>query len=168
ISKEHLNSSNDISYALYAANGNQTPPAGRILVGNTEFSALGSSALSLNKWVFMASTYDGSTLRTYVNGNQVGSQKISRKGGITTTSDPLTIGGDWAKEMFTGLIDNARIYNQALSQSAINSDMNSAVVLPPAPVANAGSKLTVNEGNSVTFSGSVTGGTTPFAYSWNF
>src|SRR5262249_2846640 len=30
------------------------------------------------------------------------------------------------------------------------------------------SKLTVNEGNSVTFSGSVTGGTTPFAYSWNF
>src|SRR5262249_31907131 len=90
------------------------------------------------------------------------------KGGITTTSDPLTIGGDWAKEMFTGLIDNARIYNQALSQSAINSDMNSAVVLPPAPVANAGSKLTVNEGNSVTFSGSVTGGTTPFAYSWNF
>src|SRR5438105_4232299 len=32
IAKEHRNSNNDVAYALYAANGTGTPPAGHILV----------------------------------------------------------------------------------------------------------------------------------------
>jgi PKD repeat protein len=38
----------------------------------------------------------------------------------------------------------------------------------PAPVASAGSAQSTNEGGSVTFAGSVTGGSGPFTYSWNF
>ena len=107
ISKEHENSSNDISYALYAAEGTGAPPAGHILVGSTDYGTVGGSALSLNTWTFLSATYNGSTLTTYVNGTPVGSTTIN--GSIYTTSDPLLIGGDWDSDMFTGLIDNVRI-----------------------------------------------------------
>ena len=139
ISKEHENSSNDISYALYAAEGTGAPPAGHILVGSTDYGAGGSSVLPLNTWTFLSATYNGSTLTTYVNGTQVGSTTINedgeRLGSIFTTSDPLRIGGDWSSEMFTGLIDNVRIYNTALTQSQIQSDMNTPVTssAPAAP-----------------------------------
>ena len=132
ISKEHENSINDISYALYAAEGTGAPPAGHILVGSTDYGTVGGSALPLNTWTFLSATYDGSTLKMYVNGTQVGSTKIT--GSIFTTSDPLRIGGDWDSEMFTGLIDNVRIYNTALTQAQIQSDMNTPVT-SPAPAA---------------------------------
>ena len=32
--------------------------------------------LSLNTWTFLAATYDGTTLRMYVNGTQVGTKSI--------------------------------------------------------------------------------------------
>lgn len=128
ISKDHQNSINDISYALYAANGTGTPPAVHILRNGHDYGVQGTSNLSLNTWTFLAATYDGSTLKMYVNGNLVVSQRLS--GSITTTGDPLHIGGDWSGEMFTGLIDNVRIYNTALSQSAIRSDMKTAVGAP--------------------------------------
>src|SRR5271165_3240826 len=133
ISKEHENSSNDISYALYAAEGTGAPPAGHILVGSTDYGTVGGSALPLNTWTFLSATYNGSTLTTYVNGTPVGSTKIT--GSIYTTSDPLRIGGDWDSEMFTGLIDNVRIYNTALTQAQIQSDMNTPVTssAPAAP-----------------------------------
>jgi hypothetical protein len=64
----------------------------------------------------------------YVNSSLVGSLTIN--GSIFTTPDPLRIGGDWSGEMFTGLIDDVRIYNRALTQTAIQSDMYLAVDPP--------------------------------------
>jgi hypothetical protein len=125
IAKQHVNSSNDISYALYAANGTGTGPAVHILVGSTDYGAQGGSQIPLNSWTFLAGTYDGTTLKMYVNGVLVGSQTISGK--IATTTDALRIGGDWSGEMFTGSIDNVRIYYQALTANQIKSDMNAAV-----------------------------------------
>jgi hypothetical protein len=125
ISKEHVNSSNDISYALYAAQGTGKGPASHILINSTDVAASTSTKLALNTWTFLASTYDGSTLRMYVNGTQVGTRSIA--GSIFVTSDPLKIGGDWSREMFTGLIDNVRIYNTALAAAAIQLDMTTPV-----------------------------------------
>src|SRR5262249_38451327 len=139
VAKEHRNSSNDIAYALYAANGTGTPAAGHILVG-TDRGAQGTSVLPLNTWSFLTATYNGSTLIVYVNGVQVGSRSVS--GNIVSTTDPLRIGGDWSGEMFTGLIDNVRIYNRALSLTEIQTDMNAPIGggaggleldVPPAP-----------------------------------
>jgi hypothetical protein len=49
-------------------------------------------------------------------------------GPIATSSDPLRIGGNsvWS-EWFSGLIDEVRIYNRALSQGEIQTDMNTAL-----------------------------------------
>jgi hypothetical protein len=125
VSKEHVNSSNDISYALYAAQGTGKGPASHILINSTDVGASTSTKLALNTWTFLSSTYDGTTLRMYVNGTQVGTKAIS--GSIFVTTDPLKIGGDWSLEMFTGLIDNVRIYNTALTQAAIQIDMTTPV-----------------------------------------
>jgi hypothetical protein len=127
--KEHQNSSNDIAYALYAANGTRTPAAGHILIGTSDIGAQGTSVIPLNTWTFLTATYDGGTLSMYVNGNLVGKRTIS--GNIFVTADPLRIGGDWSGEMFTGLIDDVRVYNRALVQAAIQSDMFLAVDPPP-------------------------------------
>jgi fibronectin type 3 domain-containing protein len=125
IAKDHANSSNDIAYALYAAQGTNTGPSGHILVSSRDYGTTGGSKLALNGWAFLTVTYNGSVLSTYLNGVLLGSKSIS--GSIFTGADPLKIGGDWSGEMFTGLIDNVRLYNRALSATEIQSDMATAV-----------------------------------------
>ena len=63
ISKDHVNSPNDISYALYAANGTGTASGGHVLIGNSDRGAVGGAKLTLNQWTFLTATYDGSTIR---------------------------------------------------------------------------------------------------------
>jgi hypothetical protein len=119
----------DLSYALYASAspaGSAFPPAAQINLGSGDLTAQGTAGLPLNTWSFMAATYDGSTLTTYINGNVVSTLAVS--GAITETNGVLRIGGDasW-NEHFQGLIDDVRIYNYALTQSAISTDMNTPV-----------------------------------------
>jgi hypothetical protein len=112
-----------LAYALYAADGAGKPPAGYINQDGADVHATGPAVLPLNTWTHLAATYDGSTIRLYVNGSQVAS--TARTGAITTSTSPLRIGGDsvWG-EYFTGLIDEVRVYNRALSQTEIQTDMN--------------------------------------------
>jgi PKD repeat protein len=167
IAKEHLNSSNDVSYSLYAAEGAGTPPGVQLLVNGNDQGPQAAAVLPLGQWTFLSATYNGSVANFYVNGQLVASQSLS--GSITTTNDPLTIGGDWSGEMFTGLIDNVRVYNTALSQAGIQTDMNTPVgAATSPPVANAGPNETAAEGTAITFAGSVTGGTAPLTYAWAF
>jgi hypothetical protein len=129
ISKENrVNMSTDIDYALYAANGTGTPPAVHILQNGSDQGVQGTDVLPLNTWTFLAATYDGTNLNLYVNGNLAGSTSLP--GAIDLTTDPLRIGGDWSGEMFTGLIDNVRIYNTALTSTAIQADMITPVTAP--------------------------------------
>jgi hypothetical protein len=85
----------------------------------------GPAALPLNTWTHVAATYDGATLRLYINGAQVSSQPHS--GAIVTSTGALRIGGDSAGEYFQGLLDEIRIYNRALSPSEILGDMNTRI-----------------------------------------
>jgi Concanavalin A-like lectin/glucanases superfamily len=83
----------------------------------------GTAVLALNTWAHLAATYDGATMRLYVNGVQVASR--AQTGAIETSTNPLQIGGDSIYgQYFTGRIDEVRIYNRALSATQIQSDMN--------------------------------------------
>jgi len=89
----------------------------------------GPNALPLNQWTHLAGSYDGSALRLYVNATQVSS--LTQTGGIQVTGSPLRIGGDtYSGEFFPGRIDEVRIYNRALSQSEIQTDMNTPLPEP--------------------------------------
>ncbi len=115
---------NDLLYALYGSNG--AKPQTEAYTG-TENSAGGTSALPLGTWSHLAATYDGTNLRLYLNGTLVTTKTTS--GAMPNTSSPLRIGGNaiWG-EYFSGLIDEVRVYNRALSASEIGLDMKTAVV----------------------------------------
>jgi hypothetical protein len=99
--------------------------------------ATATSPLSPASWTHLAETYDGTTLRLYVNGALAASAAVS--GTLPNSADPLRIGGDrtWG-EWFAGRIDEVRVYTRALSPSEIQSDMNTAIgggSPPPPPTA---------------------------------
>ncbi|HYC29472.1 MAG TPA: Ig-like domain-containing protein, partial [Chitinophagaceae bacterium] len=102
-------------------------PTSRIQIGSNTRTATGTSKLSTNTWTHIATTYDGSTLRLFINGVQVSS--LSTSGSMTTSTNALRIGGSTAlsSQYFAGLIDEVRIYNRALSQAEIQTDMNTAI-----------------------------------------
>ena len=122
--------SGGLAYALYGGSPGG-PPAGYITRTGTgsDIGAGGTGALALNTWSHLAATYDGATIRLYVNGGLISSQAAA--GSIMTSSDPLRIGGNalWG-EYFTGLIDEVRIYNRALNVAEIQADMNTPIGTP--------------------------------------
>jgi glucose/arabinose dehydrogenase len=86
----------------------------------------GGGALAPNTWSHLAATYDGATLRIYVNGTQVGSR--AQSGAIRTSTGPLSLGGDALYgQYFAGRIDEVRIYSRALAAAEIQADMATPV-----------------------------------------
>jgi hypothetical protein len=153
--------SGGLAYSLYGGSDGNGTPAGYITrTGtSTNIGAHGPTSLALNTWSHLATTYDGATIRLYVNGALVSSQAAA--GSIMSTSNPLRIGGNavWG-EYFAGLIDEVRVYNRALSQSEIQTDMNTAVSSPPvshrwAPLAYAGADFTADSPDNALLSGEV-------------
>jgi PKD repeat protein len=99
---------------------------GDVYVAGSTHHIYAATAMPLNVWTHLATTYDGANLRLYANGVQVASQALT--GIIQTSTSPLRIGGNsmWG-EYFQGLIDEVRVYNRALSPTEIQLDMHTAV-----------------------------------------
>jgi hypothetical protein len=109
-----------LSYALYASDDAAAPTVyGR---ASAEVGPTGASPLALTAWTHLGGTYDGTTLRLYVNGVQVATQALS--GALAAGTQPLSIGGNgvWG-EWFAGRIDEVRVYNRALTAADIQADM---------------------------------------------
>ncbi|HEY9226531.1 MAG TPA: LamG-like jellyroll fold domain-containing protein, partial [Gemmatimonadaceae bacterium] len=120
-------------YSLYAS-GPQRPGA-YFNIGttpSTERSIVSPTQLALNTWTHLAQTFDGATLRLYMNGTQVASQGFT--GPIATSTGALRIGGNgvWG-EYFSGRIDDVRIYSRALTAAELQTDMITPVGGTPAP-----------------------------------
>jgi fibronectin type 3 domain-containing protein len=120
--------SGNYAYALYANTGTSRPSANAV-TGGTDHDIRGTAALPLNAWTHLAATYDGANLRLYVGGVLVGTQVAT--GSIVTSTGVLHLGGNlvWG-EWFQGLIDEVRIYNRALTQAEVQSDMNLSIGTP--------------------------------------
>ena len=88
----------------------------------------GPAALPLNTWSHIATTYDGTTMRFFVNGVQVGATAINTA--IAVGNQQLRIGGNnaFAGEFFQGLIDEVRVYNRARTAAQITTDMSTPIV----------------------------------------
>ncbi len=142
-----------------------TKPAGGVIIGSSHVEAFAGSPLDRNAWAHLALTYDGATLRLYING-QLASSTV-HTGSIKTSNNPLQIGGDSIYgQFFAGLIDEVRVYNRALSAGEIQTDMNTPLGLPP--VADAGGPYAIAEGSSLTLDGSASSGSgQPLSYSWD-
>jgi PKD repeat protein len=114
-----------LAYSLYGSDATGKP-ATYINTGGSDVSATGPTNLATGTWTHLAVTYDGSNLKLYTNAGLV--RTTAHAGSMLTSTGTLSIGGNsiWG-EYFSGLIDDVRVYNRALSAAEILADMN----LPP-------------------------------------
>jgi hypothetical protein len=124
------------SYGLYAQDGGAQGsfgPGGTIRVGTAQPSVQGVSALPLNTWSHLATTYDGITQRIFVNGVEVGNRP--QAGNIVVGTGVLRIGGNtsYTGESYAGAIDEVHVYNRALSAAEVLNEMGGIVAPPPPP-----------------------------------
>jgi glucose/arabinose dehydrogenase/fibronectin type 3 domain-containing protein len=102
-------------------------PAGGGTFGSSTPYVAGATANPVGAWTNVALTYDGATLRLFVNGVQVATRPTT--GAIQATASPLWIGGNNPYgEYFTGLIDEVRVYNRALTATEVQTDMNTSIL----------------------------------------
>ena len=82
---------------------------------------MGGASVENDTWVYLAGTFDGTTKRFFVNGEEVGSGSPSF---TPNDGDVLRIGGGATESptgnyFFEGLIDEAAVYDKALSGARI-------------------------------------------------
>tara|TARA_R110001592_G_scaffold6720_5_gene36139 strand:+ start:9409 stop:12792 length:3384 start_codon:yes stop_codon:yes gene_type:complete len=80
-----------------------------------------ANALTLNTWQHVAATYDGATLKIYVNGIQVGTAANGNVAKINSMDLNIGAGYNGGGRKFNGKIDEVRLWSTALSPTSINN-----------------------------------------------
>lgn len=75
-----------------------------------------------NKWHFLVGTWDGASIKLYLDGNL--DKAMDCAGTLKTNTDPMFIGARGGTVRFViGALDEVMVYNYALSLDEINKDM---------------------------------------------
>ena len=83
---------------------------------------------AVNEWEHVAGTYDGKTMKTYLNGEVIGERDEAFDFQGTNDSDfRVGCSKDRANYTFNGAIDEVIIYSRALDGAEINQVMNSGL-----------------------------------------
>lgn len=89
--------------------------------------ATGGSTVSVGSWNYVGGTWDGTTVKTYLNGIQ---QAFGSLAGTTIHSSAVPVqigalsGSAGLSSPFNGYIANSQIYNRALSQAEVVQNYN--------------------------------------------
>ncbi len=87
-------------------------------IDNTSSRAIApAGSYPLGEWYHLAATFDGTTLKVFINGKEKSSAK-SPVAECPDTNTPLQIGN-----RFAGVIDEFVMYNRALTEEEIRADM---------------------------------------------
>jgi len=109
-------------YILYAGNNNKW----QFWTGNGGWVALQGADVVLNTWTHVAATYDGSTMKLYINGELSGSPIQSKI--LINNQYPLRIGAGMTEGsptyFFNGKIAEVRLWDKARSQEEIQNSMH--------------------------------------------
>jgi hypothetical protein len=111
-------------YSLAMAFGNGTLVFS-VLTTKGSFRVFAYSSLAANVWTHVAGTYDGASLRLYIDGTLVNSASAS--GTIVPGTRDLWLGRAPWGEGFTGRYDEVRIYDRALTAVEIARDRDTQV-----------------------------------------
>lgn len=94
------------------------------LDANDDVGVTGTTTLATNTWYHVAGTWDGSTVRIYVNG-VLNNTPVSRTAAISTDTRPVYLGGrSGSTDILKGTLDDVRFYNKALSAAEITTLYN--------------------------------------------
>jgi hypothetical protein len=89
----------------------------------------GNAALIPNVWTHVTATYDGVHMKLFQNSIEVGS--LAKTGAISTSSSiEAWIGANPSNnKFFDGLIDDVRIYGEALDSATIQNILTGSILL---------------------------------------
>jgi hypothetical protein len=120
-------------WMLGQTNNGQNRLRFRLKAGGTTTTLIASSGnLPLNTWYHVAATYDGTMMRLYLDGVEVGA--VQKSGTLAASAAvPVNIGRspDGSNPMH-GAIDDLRVYGRALSASEIGTVLQAADTTGPA------------------------------------
>ena len=104
--------------------------------GSTATLTASTGTLPLNTWYHAAATYDGSTMRLYLNGAEVGS--VAESGLISRGRNvPVNLGrSPEGSNYLRGAIDDVRIYSSALTAAEVAALAGVAAPAPSQPAGN--------------------------------
>ena len=161
-----LDSANHLTFAWQTTGGNSWGLPSYNLVS-------GTSQVPLNTWTYVTAVRNGTAISFYINGNldatfPAAADTNPFRGGINS----LRIGGQnrgGIARVLNGTIDEVRLYQKALTQAQIQSEMNTpikaATMVAPAVTTQPASQ-SVAAGATATFAVAVTG-TAPLQYQWH-
>lgn len=129
IYKVHNGGGRNYQWGIYLT-GDSANVSAYVVRPNDEVGFVGENGdYKDGNWHFLAGTYDGETLKCYIDGEIV-TQDWS--GGIRTGDGPVVI-GTWGNNFFAGALDEARISNIALTEEQLKSDYeNGYLAVSPA------------------------------------
>ncbi len=82
----------------------------------------GATTIQLNTWTHIAGVWDGNELRVYFNGVLDGTSGLV-DGAFVSSSNPVRIGANQLSEVWTGKLDEVRIWSTARTEIEINATM---------------------------------------------
>ena len=94
--------------------------------GSFKFASADKSLLTNNQWQHLAGTYDGTTMKLYLNGAQISSASVT--GAITyTAAAPLCIGLESVGvtcngNSYVGAVDEVKLFNRVLSDKEVEAE----------------------------------------------
>ncbi|MCK4913440.1 MAG: LamG domain-containing protein [Planctomycetes bacterium] len=120
--------STDTGYALLVDTYYSEDRVGFYIADSNSTTRLRSNSdIAIDTWYHIAATYDGSTMKVYINGEEDNS--ASHITGISTFNEHLFIGGSNTDSLyFDGIIDEVRIYDSNMTQEQI------AGLMAPEPI----------------------------------
>ncbi len=122
----------------------------------------GAGSVQVGEWQHVAGTWDGSEIKIYVDGVELGVNSNLDGPGLIATSNEVVIGGNSINEYFTGSIDNIRIWNTTRTATQIANFMDCEVIASEAGLVanyhfNDGEEAASNSNNTVLFDNSGNG-----------
>ena len=138
VKTSNVTSYNGIVTKYYAENGkrgfalefNPFNPTGgglRFIISRdgTSTSIVSTNEVSINEWEHIAATYDGSTMKLYVDG--ILKSNANYDAGIYNTSEKLFLGRNVGYSSLNGLLDDIKIYDYARTEEEIRLDYNAGM-----------------------------------------
>lgn len=92
-----------------------------------------STVVNDSQWHYIVGTYDGSYLRTYIDGVEDTTSPVAQTGLIPNTSAPFWIGAKpniGYEQYFRGVIDEVAVYDRALTSDEIRNCFASTSPVP--------------------------------------
>ena len=96
---------------------NQGKLAFRVTTNENGQKLVSEGTIQNNFWQMITCTFDGNTMRWYINGKNVHNESLS--GTLKDRSEAWIGWSGWAEEYFEGGIDDVRLFNNALTEQQV-------------------------------------------------